>query len=223
MKAVLSEVDYVESADASETEINDAIAHAVAGVDLLAFAQNTLDATASVWWVDPSTGARQTLAGAQKDAIVDESLAAWLKREQSIGETSTLGDLLGVKLYPPTSVDRNRGDSQLEVIGQGLQPLTLMFGAHDSDDDWSWHVEQAAVTGPNTADVTYSAETSASALWRFANPSRTYTKRLIFAPTAGGGWRLSGWSNYPEVRTRLLGNITPPDGDTAVDEWWSSL
>jgi len=223
VKAVMAQVDYAESSDSSTTEYNNTISHAVAGVDLSAFAQNTLEATSSIWWVDPSTNTSTTLTGAEKDSIVAESIGAWLKRERSVGETSTLSDLLGVRLFPPDSADRIRPDSLLEVIGQGLSPLSLMFGAHDVDDDWAWRVEQITVTGPMSADVTYSASTNSHARFKFIDPSVAYVKHLTFAQTAGGGWRLAGWSNYPEVRARFLNNITPPGSVTNIDEWWGSL
>ena len=223
VKAVLAEIDYAESSDASTTEFNDMILHAVAGVDLAAFAQSTLESAQSIWWVEPSTDIRRTLTGAEKNAIVAESIAAWLSREQSIGETSTLSDVLGVRLYAPSSVDRIRPDSLFEVLGQGLAPLGLMFGAHDPDDAWTWRVEQVTVTGPTTADVTYSASVKPDAGWRFVDPSVSYVKHLTFSTTAGGGWRLAGWSNYAEVRSRFDANITPPGSVTAIDEWWGSL
>ena len=223
VKAVLAQIDYAESSDASTTEYNDMISHAVAGVDLAAFAQNTLESTQSIWWVEPSTDVGRAVTGAEKNAIVAESIAAWLSREQSIGETSTLSDVLGVRMYAPSSVDRIRSDSLFEVLGQGLAPLGLMFGAHDADDAWTWRVEQVTVTGPTTADVTYSASVRPDAGWRFVDASASYVKHLTFSATAGGGWRLAGWGNYGEVRSHLDANITPPGSVTAIDEWWGSL
>ena len=223
VKAVLAQVDYAESSDASITEYNHMISHAVAGVDLATFAQSTLESTSTIWWVDPSTGASSTLSGAEKDAVVAESIALWLKREDSIGETTTLSDLIGVRMYPPTAADRNRPDSLLEVVGQGLAPLGLMFGARDAGNVWDWQVEQIAVTGPRTADVTYSASVEHGQRWRFADPSAHYLKHLTFSTTGGGGWRLAGWGNYDDIRSRFQSNVRPPGAVPPLDEWWGSL
>jgi hypothetical protein len=126
-------------------------------------------------------------------------------------------------MFPPDSPDRIRPDSLLEVIGQGLAPLSLMFGAHDVDNEWTWSAEQVSVTGRSTADVTYSASTNSNAQFKFVDPSVTYIKHLSFAPAPEGGWRLAGWSNYAEVRARFSANLTPPGSVTNVDEWWGSL
>lgn len=221
VKAVLSAVDYVEPDDSQEVEYNNAITHVLAGVDVLTFAQNTLETTSAIWWREPGSSGVVVLKGPEKSAIVAESTAAYLKRVSSLGDATALGDMMGIWLQPPDAFDRNRADSQLEVIAQGLRPLGLMFGAQDKDNSWVWTVEDVTVTGPNTADVTYSAQTLPGTNWRFIDPSLRYTKHLQFSRVAGR-WLLSGWSNYAQVKSKFDSNVVPA-GSAPFDEWFAAL
>lgn len=223
VEAVLGRIDYTESNESSVTVYANTVRRAIAGIDVVTFARNTLQATPTIWWVEPGDGGSRVVSGAEKSALVTEALAAYVKRRAVVGDADALGDVLGVKLFPPTRDDRNRPDSGIEVIGQGLAPLGLMFGAHDVGSQWAWHVEKVVVTGTDTADVTYSASVAPGASFKFADPSARYVKHLTFGRAAGGRWRLAGWSNYAQIDSQLRANIVPPGTAPQLDEWWGAL
>jgi hypothetical protein len=223
VEAVLGRIDYTESNESSVTVYANTVRRVIAGIDVVAFARNTLQATPTIWWVEPGDGGARVVGGAEKNALVAEALAAYVKRRGAVGDADTLGDVLGVKLFPPTRDDRNRPDSGIEVIGQGLAPLGLMFGAHDVGSQWAWHVEKVIVTGPESADVTYSASVAPGASFKFADPSARYVKHLTFGRATDGGWRLAGWSNYDQIRSQFRANILPPGTAPQLDEWWGAL
>jgi hypothetical protein len=221
--AVLARIDYTESDMSSQTVYVNAVRRVLAGVDVMAFAQSTLEATPAIWWVEPGDGGPRIVTGAEKDALVAEALASYRNRRDAVGDADALGDVLGMRLFPPTSANRNRLNSLVDVIGQGLAPLGAMFGAHDAGSQWAWHVEKVAVTAPDSADVIYSASVVLGASFRFANPSARYVKHLVFVRSDDGRWRLAGWSNYAEVDSQLRSNVTPPGTTLRLDEWWGAL
>jgi hypothetical protein len=223
VEAVLAQVDYTETTDTPTFEYNETLAHVTAGVDTLAFAKQTLEATPAIWWVETGTNAARDISGARKDALVAEALANWNGRLAEDGTRSALVAMLDVPFKAPNSATRTRQDSLLQVITQGLAPLGLMFGANDEDDNWTWAVRRITVTGLDSADVAYSASTRPGAPWQFVDPSAVYVKRLVFTRTPAGRWQLAGWPNHAEVSARFRSNVTPPGAVTDLDEWWGSL
>jgi hypothetical protein len=224
VNAVLAQIDYAESNDASATEYDSAVTRMMRGIDLEAFALATLEATSAISWTDVGVAEPRIVTGAEKDQLVAQAAAKWVaSRDASGTDAPPLNFVLGVKMYPPVSVDRNLQDSLFEVMGQGLRPLGLMFGAHDADNEWTWKVVGVSVTGTDTADVTYTARASKAAGWKFRDPNARYTKQLRFARAEDGRWRLAGWSNYDAVAAQFRANLAPADATTDLDEWWGAL
>jgi hypothetical protein len=224
VREVLSRIDYRESSDASTTEYNHALSHMLAGVDLAAFAHNTLESTSAIQWTDVGAPGPRTVTGAEKRRLVDQSAAYWIShRDARGGDGPPLNAVWGVMLSPPVQIDRNLQDSYYEVMAQGLVPLGLMFGAQDSDNEWGWTVTGVSVVASNTADVTYLATSRPHTLWHFANPKLTYTKRLAFSYDRKRGWRLSAWPNYGAVLSAFDNNLVPPGAPVHLDEWWGAF
>lgn len=224
VNAVLGQIDYIESNDASTTEYDTMVTHALAGVDLAAFAQSTLEATSAIMWQDVGWTRPLRTTGALKRAIVARSVAYWIaSRDASGTDAPPLAAVLGVRMYPPANVDRNIQDSYFEVMAQGLGPLGLMFGAHDIDNEWTWKVVGVSITGTETANVTYTVRSFKGVRWKFINRKARYTKQLRFSRTPDGVWKLSAWLNYANVNAKLQSNVKPPGAATPVDEWWGTL
>ena len=224
VRSVLQVVDYFESTDASSAEYDHAFARVLQGVDLVDLARSTLDSTSAVTWIEPGTGASRRITGAEKNRRVEEALGYWVSARDASGtDAPALNELWGLQLNPPDPRQWTLQDSLLQVMVQGLKPLSLMFGARDADDLWTWTVESVSITGTDMADVTYVARTFAGSPWRFADPRLRYVKHLRFSQDADGRWRLSAWTNYPSVQASFNANVSPPDSATNLDEWWSSL
>ena len=221
---VLGEIDYVESSDSSTTRFDNAVARMLRGIDLPAFALATLDATNAVEWTDMGADRPRLATGEEKFGLVTEQGTYWTKlRESSGSDEQALVDMIGDHFYPPTVPDRNRADSLLDVSAQGLAPLTLMFGARDASNGWSWRVVNVSIVGTDSADVTYSASVTPGAGWKFADPAARYTKRLRFSYAAEKGWRLSGWPNYQAVLAQFRDNLSPKNAVPRIDPWWGAL
>ena len=221
VNAVLAQIDYSESADTSSTEYAHMVTHLQAGVDVATFARNTLEATSSIWWQAPGAFSHVDVTGAQKQALSAKAVEFYRSDEASSGQAAAIDGLLTAWFSRP--LPSNAADSYRMVVAQGLVPLGLLFGARDADNDWTWQVDDMAITGPDSADVTYSAKTLPTAKWSFIDPSKRYVKHLTFARAASGGWRLAGWSNYPEVNSDFQSNITPDGTHVNLDEWWGGL
>jgi hypothetical protein len=222
VEAVLAQTDYTESSVSSTTAYDHMLVHLLAGVDEVTFAQNTLETTSGIVWNEPGSAGPAVAIGADKSALIAAATAAYLKRQASLGDSVALSDMVGVRLFPPTRLDRNLPDSQLEVMAQGLAPLGVLTGDKRIGKQWEWTVEDITVTGPNSADVVYSAKTLPGAKFKFADPQLHYTKHLTFIGVADGRWQLAGWSNYAQVRAKLLGNVRPK-GALQFDPWWGAL
>jgi hypothetical protein len=221
---VLGEIDYVESSDSSTTRFDNAVARMLRGIDLPAFAQATLDATRAVQWTDMGTDRPRLATADEKIGLVAEQGTYWAKlRDSSGSDEQALVDMIGDHFYPPTVPDRNRADSLLDVSAQGLAPLSLMFGARDASNGWTWRVASVSIVGTDSADVTYAASATPGAGWRFADPAARYTKRLRFSFTAEKGWRLSGWPNYQAVLRQFRSNLDPSSAVPHLDPWWGAL
>jgi len=221
--AVLGELDYVESNDSSVTEYQVAVARMLRGVDLKDFAESNLQAAPAITWTDVGAQSSRIVTGAEKDRIVAESVAYWVSKTGPGGDESVpLDATFGVRMAPPIAIDRTLQDSYYEVMAQGIEPIGLMFGATDADNPWTWSVVSAAVTGPDTADVAYTALAKPDVGWRFLDPSMHYVKHLRFSRVAGGAWKLSGWSNHSAFESQFEANVSDP-GRVHLDEWWGSL
>jgi hypothetical protein len=221
VSAVLAQVEYSESNDSSATEYAHMVAHLQAGVDVAAFARSALESTSAIWWQAPGAFSHVYLTGTQKQAISAQAVQFYRSAEASTGEAGAIDGLLSAWFSQP--VPSNSADSFRMVVGQGLAPLGLMFGARDADNEWTWHVDGVAITGPDSADVTYSATTLPTTKWSFVDPAKPYVKHLKFAKSASGRWRLAGWSNYPEVNAEFRSNVAPSSTVIILDEWWGGL
>jgi hypothetical protein len=221
---VLMTVDYVETSESRNTQYNRALGRMLDGVDLPRFAFSTLEATPSILFTDVGSATPRVVTGREKRLILKQALDKWLvSRDDSGTDLPPLNDLLGVKLYPPLTADRNPQDSLFEVWGQGLAPLTLMFGARHNNDPWGWRIVDVSLVSSDTADVTYEASASPRAAFRFVDPGMRYTKRLRFSTGDDNRWRLSAWLNYWDVRRRFEDNVTPRGASTTLDGWWGAL
>jgi hypothetical protein len=224
VRAVLGDLDYVPSAESSRAAYDGAVARLTRSVDLASFARATLQATSTIQWTDLGQSSARKATGAEKDALTAEAIERWRKYAAEEGdEEAPLADVFASTLYPPTVPDRNRVDSLSDVMAQGLKPLGLMFGAREPSLGWNWKVVDVSVTGTDTAEVTYEATASPSAGFSFADPSVRYTKRLRFAPSAIGRWRLAGWLNYWDVEARFRSSVRPLDAEVRADRWWGAL
>ena len=224
VEVVLGEIDYVESSDSSMTTFDNAVARMLRGIDLLAFANSTLDATPAIAWTDVGAAQARQVAGDEKAGLIAEQQTYWLKlRDSSGSDQQPLADMLAEAFYPPTPPDRNRSDSLLQVTAQGLEPLRLMFGARNVDSGWTWRVVDVSIVGTSAADVTYVASVLPRSGWGFADPAVRYTKQLRFAYGDDKRWRLSGWTNYPAVLAKFRRNVTPASAVPRTDDWWGAM
>jgi hypothetical protein len=224
VRAVLGDLDYVTSAESSRAAYDRAVVRLTRSVDLPSFALATLQATSTIHWTDLGQSSARAVTGAEKDALTAEAIQRWREFAAEEGdEEAPLADVFASTLYPPTVPDRNRVDSLTDVTAQGLKPLGLLFGAQQPSLGWSWKVAEVSIAGTDTAEVTYEVATSPDAGFTLANPPARFTKRLRFARSAIGRWRLFGWLNYWDVQARFRGSVRPLGAEVRTDRWWGAL
>jgi hypothetical protein len=192
-------------------------------VDVAAFANSILEQLPADYT------ARGLASDEAKKARIAESVAAYKAVEEARGQKAAfrlLDNMQFVAVKAPTAPSRKLTSQELAIapLFNGMRASTLMF-AHGDTPMWSWEIRDVKVVGEGKAKVTYTAAPVTDFILgkpnplTFKSPTATYEKVLEFTHDDKSGWRLSGWPNFGEFRTRLEANVQPKSLVTGYG-WW---
>lgn len=166
----------------------------------------------------PNNEAYRQLGTGEGTETVGQALDVYRQLEQKSGADAAQKALADGGRDAGLSTD---DAALIHLLGEGTKRLTFMFGQPSTDATWTWKVESVQLTGPQTADVTYSASPGTGA--SFTLSTTEFTKKLHFAKL-GGRWVLDGWLKYGDFESAVKDAISPSSViSTSVPDWWDTL